>query len=91
MMTIGRSRPAQAKEGQGSDVDQRMVNSVLVGQGHWADGGASLATPIPWFLLPDVVDVVLSRLTDGKHLAKSAGVNRLWNKEASSEKVWAVY
>ena len=38
--------------------------------------------------MPDVVTTVLLRLSDGRDLAKCAGVSRLWNKEAGTEKVW---
>ena len=48
--------------------------------------GASDAPP--WHSMPDVVTTVLLRLSDGRDLAKCAGVCRLWNKEAGSEKVW---
>ena len=42
----------------------------------------------PWHCMPDVVTTVLLRLSDGRDLAKCAGVSRLWNKEAGTEKVW---
>ena len=49
-------------------------------------GGASEA--LPWFLMSDVIDVVLLRIRDGRHLAKCCGVNRLWQQHAGAEAVW---
>lgn len=54
---------------------------VCIGGGGGGAGSGDCTTP-PWFLMPDVIDVVLLRLTDGKDLAKCCGVNRLWQKHA---------
>ena len=43
---------------------------------------------VPWFLMSDVIDVVLLRIRDGRHLAKCCGVNRLWHQHAGAEAVW---
>lgn len=62
----------------GREVDKRQNDAATSG---FVAGGAENTTP-PWFLMPDVIDVVLLRLTDGKDLAKCCGVNRLWQKHA---------
>ena len=38
---------------------------------------------LPWYLMSDVVDVVLMRMVHGMDLAKCCGVNRMWNLHAS--------
>lgn len=37
---------------------------------------------LPWYLMSDVVDVVLMRMGDARDLAKCCGVNRMWNLHA---------
>jgi hypothetical protein len=65
----------------GREAEKRQNDAAMGGFGA---SGVEHTTP-PWFLMPDVIDVVLLRLTDGKDLAKCCGVNRLWLKHAGEQ------
>ena len=67
----------------GGREDKRSSDAAMVCIGGGGGGaGCGDSTTPPWFLMPDVIDVVLLRLNDGKDLAKCCSVNRLWQKYA---------
>ena len=41
-----------------------------------------------WFLVSDVVNMLLMQMGDGKDLARCSGVNRLWHQHTTTEALW---
>jgi hypothetical protein len=67
------------------------ISSVIESCGSPQRGGGAhvpAADVSQWYMMPDVVEVVLLRLRDGKDLGKCCGVNRMWGRHASSEAIW---
>lgn len=79
----GGDSDARPKGRNGGCEDRRQSDAVMMACSGGGGGACSadITTP-PWFLMPDVIDVVLLRLSDGKDLAKCCGVSRLWLKHA---------